>query len=939
MKTLCQAILILFITVPFSLSAQIHFEKDFQLAPDNSNFYNWVEIDGRMFFGANDSHYGQELWMFDPATEQAYRLTDINPQAGSSYPRGMLKHDEYIYFVAWMGPEDGQHLFRYSFDLSEPACLTCEMGGDFQPVYLALYADKIWFSAKEESISNLWNYDPSTETIEMIAPPADAHPDFFWPQLKYAFDGKLYVNAFDADLYRDIWAYDDASGTFEKVPSQFSGTQNITLEGYNTCADELMLNISGDWYHYDAEQDSCIFLTQNNSQTYRGGDCIQGKFWYPDYGDNDIKSYDIETGEIQFLKEISDPAPFQPYSIKVIDELLYIWDIASGLPKSLYRYDPVLEVLDTVFQTNEITVEMNTLLFHEGNPYCIADREDWEIFKYDMSDELITSVVDINLANGNGFNNSPPFRFQVFEDRMYFNAISGYGNGFLGSDVWTKGTENGDYELLSDVLNSSDKPYIYDKMIELDDRLYFTASLKDGDIRQLVSYQVGEDSLRWHGNVEDPPGGFNVFLVNMRAYEDRIIFSAFRDFYYSTQFFQFDSNTDEISLLEGMQGFIGEPRFIIDDHLIFTGSDTSQNFVNNLYDFNLQTAEITEIANDTLLLSNWQRIYQSGDKVLYMLKDLDTGDNILQLYDPETAQSSAVLPNGYTSIYPNAPMFFEGKTWFHYNHEDSSKVYTLDPETAQCVEYLNLGLEINIDGEMVWHNGKLFFYGSEPGSSYGSEIYVYDPLTETASLYADINLGPVSSSVGSFFNFDGRLYFIASDGHRGKELWSLSDCFSITMDLNPDEEGLGAGSIDISITGGQEPYTYSWNNGAVTEDISNLSADYYELTVTDATGCQQTAFALLEGSILFSSTKDLSAEQTLLAYPNPAQDVLYVELKQGSVVNAMLFDQYGRLVLQKYPQSGKFDMNLNALKSGMYYLLIQTAEGNRISKKIIVLGL
>lgn len=48
MKTLCQAILILFIAIPFFLSTQIHFEKDFQLAPDNSNFYNWVEIDGRL---------------------------------------------------------------------------------------------------------------------------------------------------------------------------------------------------------------------------------------------------------------------------------------------------------------------------------------------------------------------------------------------------------------------------------------------------------------------------------------------------------------------------------------------------------------------------------------------------------------------------------------------------------------------------------------------------------------------------------------------------------------------------------------------------------------------------------------------------------------------------------------------------------------------------
>lgn len=935
MKTYYQAILILFVFIPFFLKAQVHFEKDFQLAPDNSNFYNWVEIDGRMYFGANDSHYGQELWMFDPETEKAFRLTDINPQAGSSYPRGMFKHDEYIYFVAWMGPDDGQHLFRYSFGSSEPECLTYEMGKEFQPSYLEFYAGKIWFSAKEESISNLWNYDPSTGSIEMIAPPADAHPDFFWPQLKYVYDGKLYVNAFDADFYRDVWAYDISSNTFEKMPSQFSGLQNIDLEGYSTCADELMLNISGDWYHYDAEQDSCIFLTQNNSQTYRGGDCIQGKFWYPDYGDNDIKSYDIETGEVQFLKEISDPAPFQPYSVKVIDEKLYIWDIASGLPKSLYRYDPASEELDTVFQTDEIIVEMNTLLFQGEDLFCIADREDWEIFKYDLDDDAITSVEDVNLANGNGFNNSPPYRFQVFEDRMYFNAINGYGNGFLGSDVWTKGADDGDYVMLSELLDGTDRPYIYDKMIALDDRIYFTASLNDGDIRQLVSYKPGEDSLRWHGNAEYPPGGFNVFLINMRAYQNKIIFSAFKDLYYHTQFFEFDSGTDEIILMDGLLDYVGEPRFIINDHLIFTGNNDTQGFDSNLYDYNLQSQEVNEIENHDLLSSNWQRIYQSGDKVLYIIKDAATGEDQLKLYDPADGASAVVLPEGYTSIYPNAPIFYEGKTWFHYNQDDSAKVYTLDPVSEVCEEAINLGTSYSIEGEMVWYKEKLFFYGSEHGSNYGSEIYVYDPLTETTSLYADINLGPVSSSIGSFYEFDYRLYFIASDGHRGKELWSLSDCFNISMDLNPDEEGLSQGSIDLIVDGGLMPYTYLWNNGAETEDLSDLGADYYEVTVTDASGCQQTAFALLEGAVLFSAIDQVEAIK-MKVFPNPVQDVLHIEVEQAKDSRVFFFDQSGRLIWEDKLSLGTIDLNVSSYDAGMYYLLVQTSDGAMLSRKIIV---
>lgn len=45
------------------------------------------------------------------------------------------------------------------------------------------------------------------------------------------------------------------------------------------------------------------------------------------------------------------------------------------------------------------------------------------------------------------------------------------------------------------------------------------------------------------------------------------------------------------------------------------------------------------------------------------------------------------------------------------------------------------------------------------------------------------------------------------------------------------------GSIDVSVFGGVEPYTYSWNDGATTQDRSGLGALKYIITVTDANGC------------------------------------------------------------------------------------------------------
>lgn len=45
------------------------------------------------------------------------------------------------------------------------------------------------------------------------------------------------------------------------------------------------------------------------------------------------------------------------------------------------------------------------------------------------------------------------------------------------------------------------------------------------------------------------------------------------------------------------------------------------------------------------------------------------------------------------------------------------------------------------------------------------------------------------------------------------------------------------GSIDLQLSGGTPPFTYSWSNGATQEDLNNLSPGDYAVTVVDANGC------------------------------------------------------------------------------------------------------
>jgi len=59
--------------------------------------------------------------------------------------------------------------------------------------------------------------------------------------------------------------------------------------------------------------------------------------------------------------------------------------------------------------------------------------------------------------------------------------------------------------------------------------------------------------------------------------------------------------------------------------------------------------------------------------------------------------------------------------------------------------------------------------------------------------------------------------------------------------------GQSNGSVTVSATGGTAPYTYLWNTGATTQNLTNVGPGSYSVTITDANGCITTAGKSITG--------------------------------------------------------------------------------------------
>ncbi|MBK7466383.1 MAG: PKD domain-containing protein [Saprospiraceae bacterium] len=131
---------------------------------------------------------------------------------------------------------------------------------------------------------------------------------------------------------------------------------------------------------------------------------------------------------------------------------------------------------------------------------------------------------------------------------------------------------------------------------------------------------------------------------------------------------------------------------------------------------------------------------------------------------------------------------------------------------------------------------------------------------------------------------------------------------SITITNTKDEcEGKNNGEASINVNSGKSPYQYKWNNGSVTNKITNVKAGSYSVTVTDANGCNSSMSVNIK-----STPKSISDFNSTIS----TKTVTFTNLSTNA--NSYLWEFGDQMTstekspIHSYIQSGEYNVCLTA---------------------------
>ena len=287
------------------------------------------------------------------------------------------------------------------------------------------------------------------------------------------------------------------------------------------------------------------------------------------------------------------------------------------------------------------------------------------------------------------------------------------------------------------------------------------------------------------------------------------------------------------------------------------------------------------------------------------------------------------------------------------DHEGCKGNFTIEVDT---LEFMDLNQEVS---GVLCNN---FFSATNTGSV---QLHVSGGHPGYTYLWSN------GATTDAIFNLpQGNYSVVVTDSMDCTEAMSFAITFPTAMESSISSTpytGNTYGTINLTVSGGTQPYTYHWvadGLGQTTQDLTNLLPGFYEVQIIDANGCwdgQYTyVYDLMEQytgpNTVFDkpfgtkpgTTKPVSAEirdksgeisaamrlEDVQVFPNPARNFTTVYFDGIALQTIVLTDLSGKILQTISVAEEVIQEELFVRSAGEYLVVLISKEGEKMVRKI-----
>jgi predicted outer membrane repeat protein len=155
--------------------------------------------------------------------------------------------------------------------------------------------------------------------------------------------------------------------------------------------------------------------------------------------------------------------------------------------------------------------------------------------------------------------------------------------------------------------------------------------------------------------------------------------------------------------------------------------------------------------------------------------------------------------------------------------------------------------------------------------------------------------------------------------------------------MHASGQDMADGAIEIiNISGDYPPFEVRWAEGETGQSVMGLVPGVYQATITDDIGCEKVISYVID----FTNSTQIVRETGIAIYPNPARDVLWIDIRNAHkpIESIRILNMMGGLVHEEMPGHTPdllFHLNLRSVQSGVYIIQIKWEGGQTVSKVVV----